>query len=77
MPGGIGMVPLAGEPLAGAGVNFPVWPELIDSAVVQVPVIVTAADLEPFEGCADVIIPCDRWALVLPRETRTQVMKKR
>lgn len=77
MPGGLAMMPMAGGPLAGGGINFPIWPELIDSFEPFTPIIVTAADLDTFEGCADLIIPCDRWRVVLPRETRTQIMRRR
>lgn len=63
---------MAGEPLAGGGLNFPVWPELIDSFLPLPPVIVTPGDLEFFtEGCADLVIPCDRWKIKLPREVRS------
>lgn len=76
MPAGFGMAPMAWDPLAGGGLNFDAWPELVDALVLLTPVIVTAADLEVFEGgCADLVVPCDRWKITLPRETRSLTMR--
>lgn len=77
MPAGFGMAPMAGEPLAGGGLNFPVWPRLIDSWDPKRPVIITAGDLEVFASTPDLVIPADHWKITFPRETRTQIMRSR
>lgn len=76
MPAGFGMAPMAWDPLAGGGLNFDVWPVLVDDLTLLTPVIITAADLEVFDGGrADLVVPRDRWKITMPRETRSQTMR--
>lgn len=77
MPAGMAMVPMAGEPLAGGGVNFPVWPVLLDSWEPKTPIIITVGDLEVFSSSPDLVISPDRWNITMPRETREQIMRRR
>lgn len=71
------MSPMAGEPLAGGGLNFPIWPKLLDDWTPQRPIIITAGDLEVFASTPDLVIASDRWNITFPRETREQIMRSR
>lgn len=76
MPAGFGMAPLAGEPLAGGGINFPIWPNMLETFVTLPPLIVTPAMLAEFtDGPADLTIADAAWQITMPRETRTQTIR--
>lgn len=66
----------------GGDANFPganeaIWPELFDTFEPKQIVLITEEMLEIFDGCADVVIPCENWSITFPREVRELMIRKR
>lgn len=60
-----------GDEMDGPGKNWIIWPinnwpTVFDSYVGLQPMILTVADLEVFTGCADYVVPCQRWNVTVP-----------
>jgi hypothetical protein len=59
------------DEIDGAGVNEPVWPVLFDTFIAITPLIINAAMMEAFDGCADITIPGVNNTIVIPHEPET------
>jgi hypothetical protein len=55
----------------GAGVNEPIWPVLFDTFIALTPLIINAAMLDAFDGCADITIAAGNNTIVIPHEPET------
>ena len=65
-----------GDDYDGPGTNWRISPMLFDSFESMQVVIITEEMLLVFEGCADLIIPCEHLEIVFPREPREVQLRK-
>jgi hypothetical protein len=67
---------LNGDEFNGAGTNWPTVPALLDSFEMLPPVVLTAAVLDGFNDCPDLVVACQSDTLTIRPQSDTVIVRK-
>lgn len=65
-----------GDEYDGPGTNWARWPKLFDTFEPKQPIVIDSDMMSVFDGCPDLVVPCQDNTIVFPQEVREQTLKK-
>lgn len=66
LPAGYNTTDNDGDMIDGPGVNWDVWPVLLDAAITLTPLVITPDMMAAFDGCPDLVVEDDNFETIVP-----------